>query len=865
MLLAEPRRLIDKLSQVCRRAVEQAAGACVTRRHYEVTVEHVTLALLQDPESDTRLLFEHFRIDPSAVVASLNRILDEQGAGNAARPVLSRLLLEWIQDAWVYASTELGETQVRSGALLARLVVAPSSYLPRSIVGLEAIPRDDLRRVLPTLVSSVEARSGPMEAAPGEGRSDGAETAIGRFTTNLTERARKDELDPVFGREAEVRQVVDILCRRRKNNPILVGEPGVGKTALVEGLALRIARGEVPAQLQNVEVAVLDLGALQAGAGVRGEFEKRLNAVIAEVKASPKPIVLFIDEAHTLIGSGGAQGGGDAANLLKPALARGELRVIAATTWAEYKKYFERDAALERRFQPIKVEEPSIETAIVMLRGLAERFEKGHGVRIRDEAVRAAVVLSSRYISGRHLPDKAVDLLDTAAARVKVLRAAPPAALEDARAESAAIARAIAALDADERSGMPIDSAAQKELAARRSSVALQVEEIERELARQRLLVDAVDDARRPDAAAEVRAGARERLAAFAEIPPDKVLLHVDVDEGLIASVVSDWTGIPVGRMVKDDVAAILGFEERLRQRVQGQDPALGVLGRELRAARAGLKPSGPPLGVFLLVGPSGVGKTETALGLAELLFGGERFIVTINMSEFQERHTVSRLIGSPPGYVGYGEGGKLTEAVRQRPYCVVLLDEVEKADREIMNLFYQVFDKGVLNDGEGRTISFSNTVIVMTTNLATDLLTKAADPASPLPEYEELVKLVRPTLREYFKPALLARMTPVPYVPIRAEALKGIVRTKLAVVTSRAAESQRVTLRFDESVIDAIADRCREVESGARNVDHILRGSLLPLISGEILGRLARGVPEDVLHIGLSDANEFVCLAESP
>jgi type VI secretion system protein VasG len=420
------------------------------------------------------------------------------------------------------------------------------------------------------------------------------------------------------------------------------------------------------------------------------------------------------------------------------------------------------------------------------------------------------------------------------------------------------------ALEADARSGVPTDPVVQKELVSERSSVAARVEEIERELERQRSLVLAIDDARRPDADPAVKASAGERLAAFAAIAPDKVLLHADVDAGLISSVVSDWTGIPVGRMVKDDVAAILGFEDRLRKRVQGQDAALDVLGRELRAARAGLKPSGPPLGVFLLVGPSGVGKTETALGLADLLFGGERFVVTINMSEFQERHTVSRLIGSPPGYVGYGEGGKLTEAVRQRPYSIVLLDEVEKADREIMNLFYQVFDKGVLNDGEGRTISFSNTVIVMTTNLATDLLTKAADPALPLPPYEDLVDLVKPVLREYFKPALAARMTPVPYVPIRADALKSIVRTKLAVVASRAAESQHVALRFDDSVVDAIADRCKEVESGARNVDHILRGSLLPVISKQILDGLVGGAPADALRVGLSAANEFVCRPEA-
>jgi type VI secretion system protein VasG len=862
MFLAEPKALVEKLTQVSRRALEQGAGACVTRRHYEVTVEHVAVALVQDSESDARLILEHFRVDPADVVSDLNRVLDQQRGGNPGRPVFARLLLEWLQDSWILASTELGEGRVRSGALLARLVIAPSTYLPSPFAALEALAREDIRRVASALSSSVEARESGPTAPTAEAQ--GGTSALARFTTDLTERARKEHLDPVLGREGEVRQVVDILCRRRKNNPILVGEPGVGKTALVEGLALRIASGEIPSQLKDVQVAVLDLGALQAGAGVRGEFEKRLNSVISEVKASVKPIVLFIDEAHTLIGAGGAQGGGDAANLLKPALARGELRVIAATTWAEYKKYFEKDAALERRFQPVKVDEPSIETAIGMLRGVAARFEKAHEVRIRDEAVRAAVVLSSRYLSGRQLPDKAVDLLDTAAARVKVLRGAPPSALEGARAGAAAVATEIAALDVDERSGVAIDPRRRGQLSLKHSAILSEVQKLEKELERQRALIQLIDDARRPDAPEALRASLPKKLAEFADLPAEQVLVQPDVNEGLVASVVADWTGVPVGRMVKDDVAAILDFEARLGERVRGQDAALAVIGRELRAARAGLKPPGPPLGVFLLVGPSGVGKTETALGLADLVFGGERFIVTINMSEFQERHTVSRLIGSPPGYVGYGEGGRLTEAVRQRPYSVVLLDEVEKADREIMNLFYQVFDKGQLSDGDGRSINFSNTVIVMTTNLATNLLTEAADPQKPLPAHEELVELVKPTLREYFKPALLARMTPVPYVPIRPDALRGIVRSKLAAIEARALESQRVELVIDDALVEAIAARCREVESGARNIDHILRGSLLPLISTEILTRLADGKPASKLSVGVDGTGQFICHAEA-
>ena len=662
------------------------------------------------------------------------------------------------------------------------------------------------------------------------------------------------ELDPVFGREPEIRQVVDILARRRKNNPIIVGEAGVGKTALVEGLAMRIAEGSVPDQLKNVHVLSLDLGALQAGAGVKGEFENRLKGVISEVKASPRPIVLFIDEAHTIIGAGGPQGGGDAANLLKPALARGELRTIAATTWAEFKRYFEKDAALERRFQPVKVDEPSIEGALVMLRGLAERFEEAHGVVVQDEAVRAAVTLSSRYITGRQLPDKAVDLLDTSAARVKVVRAAPPAVLEDTRAELAAVERHLAALERDHKAGLTIDEQAKAAAATRRDDLQKRAAELESRAAGQRTIVLRIDALRK-----EVASGAegqrpllRAEIDKLKAIRHEDLLVHADVDEGLVASIVADWTGIPVGKMVKDDIQGILRTEERLRQRVRGQDPALEVIARELRAARAGLKPTAQPMGVFLLVGPSGVGKTETALGLADLLFGGERFIVTINMSEFQERHTVSRLIGSPPGYVGYGEGGVLTEAVRQRPYSVVLLDEVEKADKEVLNIFYQVFDKGMLADGEGRVVDFKNTVIIMTSNLATDLITRAAPPGGEIPALDDLISMVKPALTAHFKPALLARMTVVPYIPIGPEALLGIVRMKVDNVSKRARESHGIALSVDDAVIEAIAARCREVESGARNVDHILRGSVLPLLSSEILRRMADDQALDAMRLVL-------------
>ena len=889
MLVAEPRSLLVKLNAVCTRALEGAASTCISSRHYEVTVEHVLLSLLDDLESDVCVIFENYGIDVSSARGALQRTMSDFRHGNAGKPTFSVLLLEWFQDAWIYASTELEETKVRSGALLVRLAQSPTKYLPTSLPVLERLPRDDLRKNLAEIAATSKEAAydagssggGAGEGAQGSaeaGRSvKGAPTALGkadgplaRFTTDLTERASRHEIDPVYGREAEIRQMVDILGRRRKNNPIIVGEAGVGKTALVEGLAVRIAEGTVPEELKDVHILALDLGALQAGAGVKGEFENRLKGVIAEVKASPRPIVLFIDEAHTIIGAGGPQGGGDAANLLKPALARGELRTIAATTWAEFKRYFEKDAALERRFQPVKVNEPDIDTAILMLRGLAKRFEEAHGVVIRDEAVQAAVRLSSRYISGRLLPDKAVDLLDTSAARVKVLRGAPPAVLEDTQAELAAIERELEARERDFLAGLPLDEELKTQTIARRDDIKRRVEEAQTRTTEQRAITGKIDSLRKAmaeEAAAGTppseakRADLRAELEKLRSIKHEDLLVHADVDEALVGSIVADWTGIPVGKMVKDDLLAVLNTEDRLRQRVRGQDGALEMIARELRAARAGLKPQAQPMGVFLLVGPSGVGKTETALGLADLLFGGERFIVTINMSEFQERHTVSRLIGSPPGYVGFGEGGVLTEAVRQRPYLGVLLDEVEKADREVLNIFYQVFDKGMLSDGEGRVIDFKNTVVVMTSNLGTDILTEAAAPGGPIPPLDELTALIKPVLSAHFKPALLARFTVVPYIPIGAEALLGITRMKLAAVSKRAKESHGVDLVIDERVIETVAARCREVESGARNVDHILRATILPLVSSEILRQLADDEVLGAMHLTFDEGSNLVCV----
>ncbi len=874
MLIVEPRTLVAKLSPLCRRAFERAAGASITARHREITVEHVLASLLDERDSDFVALLEHFHVDAAAARRNLQRYLAELRGDNSGKPVFSPTLLEWLQDSWVLASAEYGDAALRSGVLLLRVLLGTARYTVVNLDSFASLPLDELRKKLGSLTARTpEAAESPSFGEPsttpqGEpGAAQGSDSALTRFASNLTERAKRGELDAVYGREAEVRQMVDVLCRRRKNNPILVGEPGVGKTALVEGLALRIAHNDIPETLQDTQILALDLGALQAGAGVKGEFEKRLQSVIAEVKASPRPMILFIDEAHTLIGAGGAQGGGDAANLLKPALARGELRTIAATTWAEYKRYFEKDPALERRFQPVKVDEPSVENAIVMLRGVARRLEEAHSVLIRDEAVRAAVVLSSRYISGRQLPDKAVDLLDTSASRIRVLRGAQPGIVEDIKARLAAVDSELAATERDAAAGLALDERGRDAASTRRAELHESLERWNKRLAAQRSILAKLAEFRGSYATTPsepTRDAMRAELEQLRAIPPEERLLYADVDAELVESVVSDWTGIPVGRMVKDDVSAILSLEERLRVRVRGQDGALELIARELRAARSGLKAPEAPLGVFLLVGPSGVGKTETALALAELLFGGERFVVTINMSEFQERHSISRLIGSPPGYVGYGEGGMLTEAVRQRPYSVVLLDEVEKADREVMNLFYQVFDKGMLSDGEGRVIDFSNTVVILTSNLATDLITQAADPAAAPPSYEELTTLVKPTLSTYFKPALLARMSVVPYVPIRAEALVGIVEKKLAQVATRLRDSHDVAMVVDPAVPQAIAARCREVESGARNVDHIVRGHVLPLLSNEILRNLAEETHASAIHLGVDAvAGTFTCRTE--
>ncbi len=844
MLDLDLRALIRRLDPDTTRALDTAAGSCLSRGHAEILPAHLFLSMLEQGGSDLERLLPDFGLDSREVVGAVQRELGRLRTGPTDRPVFSPSLIDWLQEAWLMASIELDRSRIEGGSLLLALVASRRAYLGTPSTDLLGkIDRGRLVARLRELLPAEEGLAGSSLDGEGEQQpSDGS--ALGRFTIDLTAEARAGRIDPIFGRDRETRQMIDILARRRKNNPIVVGDPGVGKTAVVEGLALLVASGEVPPDMKEVSIRSLDLGLLQAGAGVRGEFENRLKGVIQEVKQSPTPIILFIDEAHLMIGSGGA-GGADAANLLKPALARGELRTIAATTWKEYKKYFEKDAALARRFEVVKIDEPQPEVAIGMLRGLSGHYAKAHGVDIHDAAVRAAVELSHRYLTGRLLPDKAVALLDTCAARVRIGQGAAPTELVMARAELAALERERDALARDLVQGADVDEERATELTAEIEVAVGASTEIERRWREEGELVQEIIELRRQD---ELEDAERERLDAaldqLDELVTGRPLVHAHVGGEAVAAVVAEWTGIPVGRVQQDEAAAVVAFEREMRARIKGQDHALEVLGEALRQSKAGLQDPSRPLGVFLLVGPSGVGKTETALGLADLLYGGEQSIVSINMSEFQEKHTVSRLIGSPPGYVGYGEGGILTEAVRQRPYSVVLLDECEKADRDVMNLFYQVFDKGMLSDGEGREIDFRNTTIILTSNLATDTITDTLRTGRP-EHHDELVARIRPTLSGHFKPALLARMTVVPYYPLDTGVLRMITDLKLGKIARRLDEQHGVHLAWDDAVADMIASRCTEVETGARNVDHILRGTVMPLLATEVLSRLAEGLPE--------------------
>ena len=860
----DPKQLVRMMTPTATRMLEAGVGRAASSQHAEVTVEHVLAQLLSDPEGEAAGILHEFGQDRNALLQRVEDALRRSHTGATARPVFSEILFRWFEDTWLTASVEQGETAIRTGMLFYQLVRSPERYLANSVPEIEALSAEKLSGELRELLAvSKEASETKPAIARGAGdvQAPQGDSSLERFCKNFTQEARDGRIDPIFGRHREIRQMIDILCRRRKNNPIVVGEPGVGKTALVEGLALQIVEGDVPKHLANTELYGLDLGLLQAGASVRGEFENRLKAVLTEVKASEKPIILFIDEAHTLIGAGGQQGGSDAANLLKPALARGELRTVAATTWSEYKKYFEKDAALERRFQPVKVDEPTEDNAVVMLRGLKAIYEKSHGVRILDEAVVAAVELSNKYISGRQLPDKAVDLMDTTSARVRVEHEAKPEELVELEQDLAGLNRKLRALERDREDGYAdLDSditETQKTLDAKQVAK----EELTKKWQAEKEDVAKILQNRQEteeqgtsdDASVERTKGAADRAAE----QDGEMLINVDVTADAVARTVASWTGIPLGKMHRTTLPVVMNLEDRLRARVKGQDHALAAVAEAVRASYAGIRNPDSPIGVMLFVGPSGVGKTETALALTDLLYGDDRFLTTINMTEFMEKHTVSRLIGSPPGYVGYGEGGLLTEAVRQRPYSVVLLDECEKADPQVMNLFYQVFDKGILNDGEGRQINFRNTMVIMTSNLATDTIMGLYQ-QDEIPTPDDVVSTIRPELSAHFKPALVGRMTIVPYGPISPEIMRSITELKLNKLGQRILEAHGVQPKIDQELVEEITRRCTEVETGARNVDHILRGTLTPMIARELLSIMSEGGKVAAVELSLAPDGSF-------
>ncbi|MEG6183109.1 type VI secretion system ATPase TssH [Enterobacter sichuanensis] len=866
--MENPAILLRRLNPYCARAMEGAASLCQTRAHAEILPEHWLLKLLEQGEGDLTVLARRYEWDMNSLWQELLGWLDKQPRSVRHRPQLSGNIRTLMQDAWMIASLS-GEEQIRSVHLLMALVEKQSLIRCDGLWPLLTLARSQLERLRPLLdaqsderpdvqqevelasVGDVEFVGRPLGTEMKEGELNPAlQNALDKFTLDVTARAREGKIDPVFGRDNEIRQMVDILSRRRKNNPILVGEPGVGKTALVEGLALRIAEGNVPDALKPVSVRTLDLGLLQAGAGVKGEFEQRLKNIIEAVQQSPLPVLLFIDEAHTIIGAGNQAGGADAANLLKPALARGELRTIAATTWSEYKQYFERDAALERRFQMVKVDEPDDDTACLMLRGLKSRYAEHHGVHISDDAVRAAVTLSRRYLTGRQLPDKAVDLLDTASARIRMSLDTVPEPLTRLKAQLTALDMEKQALLEDAALGKSNHGERLAAIEQDEVRIILQLDQLETQYGQELKLTEALLTCRTDISRQAETTDLQKQLTVVQQHTP---LLGLDVDVRTVATVIADWTGVPLSSLMKDEQTGLLSLEASLGRRVVGQDAALNAIAQRLRASKTGLAPENGPQGVFLLTGPSGTGKTETALALADELFGGEKSLITINLSEYQEPHTVSQLKGSPPGYVGYGQGGILTEAVRKRPYSVVLLDEVEKAHRDVMNLFYQVFDRGFMRDGEGREIDFRNTVILMTSNLGSDLIMQLLD-EQPEAIESDLHERLRPLLRDHFQPALLARFQTVIYRPLSEAAMRTIVEMKLGQVSQRLYRHYGLITQIDESLYNALIAACLLPDTGARNVDSLLNQQILPVLSQQLLTRMAERQKPRSLHLCWSE-----------
>ncbi|MFT5442475.1 MAG: type VI secretion system protein VasG [Myxococcota bacterium] len=882
------RSLIGRLSNSTRRALEGAAGLAMSHTHYEVEVEHWLEKLLEESSGDLPKILRDSDVEPDRFLGDLNLALNTMKTGNGRRPDLSQTIEQLSREAWVLSSINYNLGKVRSGAIflaalndkgLRRRLI--DVHRPIENINVEALEKDFLSIVEGSAedgeVGAIGAGTTQRDLAqPGTAGAGGKTPALDQFTVDVTAQARAGEIDPILGRDAEIRQIIDILSRRKQNNPILTGEAGVGKTAVVEGFALKIVAGEVPDTLLNVSLRSLDMGLLQAGAGVKGEFENRLKQVIEEVQSSATPIILFIDEAHTLIGAGGAEGQNDAANLLKPALARGQLRTVAATTWAEYKKYFEKDPALTRRFQVIKVEEPGEDDAIQMMRGLTGMLENHHGIRILDEAVVDSVRLSHRYIPARQLPDKSVSVLDTACGRVAVGQRTIPAAIEDLRARITNLDREKTILVREEAIGnLHGDRLAEIEVSL--ASEGTELAALEARWENEKTLVSALQeirgkleaglpgseeeegaapltDAERTAVLSELEAKREELTAAQGEDP----LVLYDVDSQAVAEVISSWTGIPIGKMVADEIRTIIELPKALGERVIGQDHALEAIARRIRTSRAQLDNPSRPIGVFMLAGPSGVGKTETAMALADTLYGGERNSVIINMSEYQESHTVSSLKGAPPGYVGYGEGGVLTEAVRRRPYSVVLLDEVEKAHPDVMELFFQVFDKGMLEDGEGRDIDFRNCVILLTSNVGTDtIINLCADPETR-PEPEAMADAIRPELLEHFPAALIGRLVVIPYYSISEEMLITITKLQLKKIIKRFKENHGADLVAGEDIVSAVVERCNDTQSGARAVDQILTNSLLPQMSAHVLESMASGTDFKKIVVSVGEGGEF-------
>ncbi|BCX71251.1 type VI secretion system ATPase TssH [Pseudomonas izuensis] len=862
MINVDLQQLIQTLDAESRRGLESSAERCIARGGSKILVEDFLLALLELPQGLLARALQDAEIDTGELAAALQLQVKDTASHN---PVFAPELLQWLQDALLLATLELGQSVIGQAALILALLRNPLRYAGSRYQLLLA--RLNIERLKEFALSRIEPPATGKSLVAGE-------SLLERFTHNLTQQARDGQLDPVLCRDVAIRQMVDILARRRKNNPIVVGDAGVGKTALVEGLALRIAAGEVPPVLKDVELLSLDMGLLQAGASVKGEFERRLKGVIDEVKARPNPVILFIDEAHTLIGAGGNAGGSDAANLLKPALARGELRTIAATTWTEYKKYFEKDPALARRFQPVQLREPTINEAVTILRGLAPVYEKSHGIYLRDDAVVAAAELSARYLTGRQLPDKAVDVLDTACARVRISLAAAPESLERLRGELAEGDRQRQALCRDTEAGLPIDRDTLAALQEHLVLVENKKAELELLWTQQRKLAERLLELRQQLAKARGAAIAEpgehasgievletalnETHRVLTDTQVKQRLVSFEVCPRLVAEVISAWTGVPLAQLAREHNIKVTSFAANLRNRVRGQEQAIQALDRSMRATAAGLNKPDAPVGVFLLVGPSGVGKTETALALADLLYGGDRFITTINMSEFQEKHTVSRLIGAPPGYVGYGEGGMLTEAVRQKPYSVVLLDEVEKADPDVLNLFYQIFDKGVANDGEGRQIDFRNTLILMTSNLGSERISELCESVAQ-PSMEDLEAAIRPILIKHFKPALLARMRIVPFYPVSGPVLLELIEVKLGRLRERLLRRQ-LDFSYSQNLVDHLAGLCAKSDSGARLIDQLLDLHVLPQVADRLLDAMASGEHFTRVHATLDGDACVIC-----